>query len=258
MGDKIHPLDAIRALEDSASQKLRVEALERENAELRKERDAARQALEHDRSKVIEAVNQFSDAFARRSWLLDSRGSYEWDDDRYRDEFRGAYDELAAPIQQLKAIGKDWSNCPTNHDEIMRARTDWQTRAETAERQLAERDADLALKDAALEPFAWIGQWLFARDLPDDTPMVTIEGAGKPFVLTRGMFKTAHSALAALATKSAVKDDETVVEALIAIRDGLRSDGKIWLDKGNGGREAGPTLNDFIAAALAAKDGRHE
>jgi hypothetical protein len=72
---------------------------------------------------------------------------------------------------------------------------------EDLERQLAERDADLALKDAALEPFAWIGQWLFARDLPDDTPMVTIEGAGKPFVLTRGMFKTAHSARAALAAK---------------------------------------------------------
>lgn len=129
----------------------RLEANEREKEELRKERDEARQALEHDRSKVIEAVNQFSDAFARRSWLLDSRGSYEWDDERYRDEFRGAYDELAAPIQQLKAIGKDWSNCPTNHDEIMRARNDWLARAETAERQLAERDADLARVQKLIE-----------------------------------------------------------------------------------------------------------
>lgn len=152
--DKNGNFDSLTYLMDGGEAADRLEALEREKEELRKERDAARQALEHDRSKVIEAVNQFSDAFARRSWLLDSRGSYEWDDERYRDEFRGAYDELAAPIQQLKAIGKDWSNCPTNHDEIMRARNDWLARAETAERQLAERDADLARKDAALKPFA--------------------------------------------------------------------------------------------------------
>lgn len=46
----------------------------------------------------------------------------------------------------------------------------------------------------ALKPFAWIGQWLFARDLPDDTPMVTVQGLGKPFYLTRGMFNAAHTA----------------------------------------------------------------
>lgn len=54
---------------------------------------------------------------------------------------------------------------------------------------------------AALEPFAWVGSWLFARDLPDDTPMVTVTGAGKDVQLTRGMFKAAHTALAALNLK---------------------------------------------------------
>lgn len=49
---------------------------------------------------------------------------------------------------------------------------------------------------AALEPFAWIGQWLFARDLPDDTSMVTVKGVHKDLELTRGMFKAAHIALA--------------------------------------------------------------
>jgi hypothetical protein len=51
---------------------------------------------------------------------------------------------------------------------------------------------------AALEPFAWVGQWLFARDLPDETPMVTIQGIGRDIALTRGMFKKAHTVLAAL------------------------------------------------------------
>lgn len=118
------------------------------------ERDAARQALEHDRAKVITACNQFNDAFARRSWLLDSRGPYEWDDDRYRDEFRGAYDELAAPMVTLTAIGKDWANCPTNHDEIMRSRQDQKARAEAAEARAtaaeAERD-DLAQRAAVID-----------------------------------------------------------------------------------------------------------
>lgn len=56
---------------------------------------------------------------------------------------------------------------------------------------------------AALEPFAWVGQWLFARDLPDETPMVTVTGVGKDVHLTRGMFKAAHTAHALTAALSA-------------------------------------------------------
>ncbi|MFL6600756.1 MAG: hypothetical protein ACJ8R9_05440 [Steroidobacteraceae bacterium] len=51
----------------------------------------------------------------------------------------------------------------------------------------------------ALEPFADIGQWLFARDLPDDTPMVEVRGINEfNWALTRGEFKAAHTALQAL------------------------------------------------------------
>ena len=48
----------------------------------------------------------------------------------------------------------------------------------------------------ALRPFAEIGQWLFARDLPDDTPLVEAGGInGYAVKLTRGHFKAAHRAL---------------------------------------------------------------
>lgn len=48
----------------------------------------------------------------------------------------------------------------------------------------------------ALRPFAEIGQWLFARDLPDDTPLVEAGGInGYAVMLTRGHFKAAHRAL---------------------------------------------------------------
>jgi len=73
-----------------------------------------------------------------------------------------------------------------------------------AEAAVAAPPAIQAVK--ALEPLAWIGQWLFARDLPDDTPMVSIEGGGKPFTLTRGMFKAAHTAFAALSQAPGSKE----------------------------------------------------
>jgi hypothetical protein len=78
----------------------------------------------------------------------------------------------------------------------------WHAKAtETA----AERDrlrAEKAELVGALKPFASIGQWLFARVLPDETPVVEISGInGSKSALTRGQFKAAHSALAATATE---------------------------------------------------------
>lgn len=55
-----------------------------------------------------------------------------------------------------------------------------------------------ALADA-LRPFADIGAWMFARPLPDDTPVVDIHHLnGIATRLTRGHFKAAHTALMAL------------------------------------------------------------
>ena len=63
--------------------------------------------------------------------------------------------------------------------------------AEQYQREQAERLA------TALKPFAAIGQWFFARPLPDDTPVVHLTGInGMNGALTRGDFKAAHSALA--------------------------------------------------------------
>ncbi len=52
---------------------------------------------------------------------------------------------------------------------------------------------------ASLKPFAEIGAWLFARNLPDDTPVVEIRGLhGSAGCLTRGDFKAAFKAMQAL------------------------------------------------------------
>ena len=38
--------------------------------------------------------------------------------------------------------------------------------------------------------------------------------------------------------------------ALTELKEGLRSDGRVWIDRGNGGREAGPHIGAFIDTAL--------
>lgn len=70
---------------------------------------------------------------------------------------------------------------------------------ERLQRKLAEARAEIERKDAALKPFAEVGQWLFAREVPDDEVMVTFQGLGNYKIdLTRGHFKAAsHRALTA-------------------------------------------------------------
>ena len=60
--------------------------------------------------------------------------------------------------------------------------------------ELSQEKIDQAM--AALSPFADIGAWLFARNLPDDTPAVEVRGLnGSAGCLTRGQFKAAFTAL---------------------------------------------------------------
>lgn len=66
----------------------------------------------------------------------------------------------------------------------------------------------------ALKPFAEIGAWLFARKLPDDTPVVEITGLnGAAGCLTRGDFKAAFSAMRGLEGTQA---DEEVPQGALA------------------------------------------
>lgn len=118
-----------------------IAALKAENERLTKERDAARRANECDRTEVIIAVNALTDAFARRDWLIrGGRGSYEWDDDRFRDEFRDAMAEFEPHVDRLRKIGADRANCPETQVEVLAARA-----------ALAERAGGMKeLREAAL------------------------------------------------------------------------------------------------------------
>ena len=88
---------------------------------------------ERDRSQVAEVFNAIMEAIRRREWLRLGRGSYEYDDDRWRGEFSQAIDEVIEAAKPLQRIAADWSDCPTDPREIAAARTNGSDSATTPE-----------------------------------------------------------------------------------------------------------------------------
>lgn len=78
--------------------------------------------IERDRSRVAEVVTDIRKAMTQHEWLRLGRGSYEYDDDRWKDEFGEAFDNIEAELQHLRRIAGDLSDSPTNPAEIAAAR----------------------------------------------------------------------------------------------------------------------------------------
>ena len=98
---------------------------------------------------------------------------------------------------QLGEMERKLAEARAERDHWREARRQCMEQAETL---ITTLEAQLAEARAALESFDAIGQWLFVRgDLPDDTVMVTFGGInGSEWVLTRGDFKRASTAIRAL------------------------------------------------------------
>lgn len=95
--------------------------------------------LEHDRSLVADYLTKVKAEIAGRDWLNDEgRGSYEWDDDRYKHEFGFAVEAIKAAFAPMEKVAADWSGCPKNAAEIAKARIDLQCRVAELEQALAE------------------------------------------------------------------------------------------------------------------------
>jgi hypothetical protein len=78
--------------------------------------------LERDRSRVAVGLMAIRKAVARRHWLTVGRGSYAWDDDRWKGEFAQALQEIEEALPPLAKVAADWSNCPTDPAIIAAAR----------------------------------------------------------------------------------------------------------------------------------------
>lgn len=82
----------------------------------------AQAANERDRTALHRVVRQIDEEITGRMWLIDGRGAYEWDDDRYRQEFGWAVHALQDKLEPLRKIAGDLSNCPTTQDAVDAAR----------------------------------------------------------------------------------------------------------------------------------------
>lgn len=77
---------------------------------------------EADRSEVAAGIGDVMTAIRGREWLRLGRGSYEWDDDRWKDEFGAALDEIVEALDRLKKIATDKTDCPTTSLGVAQAR----------------------------------------------------------------------------------------------------------------------------------------
>lgn len=87
------------------------------------ERKHLRSVFERDRSIVATALTGIKKAIRAHEWLRLGRGSYEYNDERWRDEFGAAIDGIESALEPLKTLAGDWSDCPTDRAEIIAARS---------------------------------------------------------------------------------------------------------------------------------------
>lgn len=100
----------------------RIVLLEFEKNGLAKLLDDALAANERDRTQLHRVVRAIDDEITGRMWLLEGRGSYEWDDDKYRQEFGWAVKALQAKLEPLRKIASDLANSPTTQAKVDEAR----------------------------------------------------------------------------------------------------------------------------------------
>lgn len=98
-------------------------ALAEERDALQSDNRRLRMVIERDRSIVATAEAGIARAIGQYWHLLEGRGSYEWDDDKWRDEFRDACKAIRTQAVPLRKIGGDRSDGLDNTADVMSARS---------------------------------------------------------------------------------------------------------------------------------------
>ncbi len=78
-------------------------------------------ALECDRTAISRHITRIQAIVGQYCGLTESRGSYEWDDDQYREESGRALKAFQQAIEPMKKVAADWSNCPQTQAELLEA-----------------------------------------------------------------------------------------------------------------------------------------
>jgi len=92
---------------------------------------------ELDRCVVATGLAGMRKALRGREWLRLGRGSYEYDDQRWMDEFSAVFDEIVAAMEPLQVVARNVADCPTTQAGANTA-TELLTRALKAESALSQ------------------------------------------------------------------------------------------------------------------------
>jgi hypothetical protein len=107
-----------------------------ELATLREQLATAKAIIESDRSAIADGVTKLRQELDSRFWLTEGRGSYGWDDDRYREEFLVAGQALLKAMEPLKKIAADLKNSPKTTIEVIEARRNLRIERDQARAEL--------------------------------------------------------------------------------------------------------------------------
>ena len=102
--------------------------------------------IDRDRYIVAMSLGHIREGLNCHRWLLEGRGPYEWDDDRYRDEFRAWLESVERATGALAKLAFDKADCTT--DPALVAKAQEAARAYVAEAPKGHREmlpSDLGL-----------------------------------------------------------------------------------------------------------------
>ncbi len=109
-------------------------------AQKTRECEEAKAANELDRRSLWAVVRAIDEEITGRMWLIEGRGNYEWDDDKYRQEFGWAVHALQEKLEPLRKIAHDLKNCPETEQGVNSVRK-LEAQVEQLGRQVAEMEA---------------------------------------------------------------------------------------------------------------------
>jgi hypothetical protein len=78
--------------------------------------------IERDRTAVALGVRAVRKAITEHEWLRLGRGSYEYDDERWKDEFGDALDTIERAMEPLRVVAANLRDSPVEAEAIAAAR----------------------------------------------------------------------------------------------------------------------------------------
>lgn len=120
--------------------------------------------IEHDRSKVVDVLAEANAVLKNYGWLAEGRGSYAFDDDRWKDEFKVCMDSLAKVLDPMRGIASDLSDSPIKWADIVAARSMTDALAEAEKRAARFEEALTASENTKA---AYIGEFEMGVRLSD-------------------------------------------------------------------------------------------